>query len=104
MDWIILFIGGLCEVGWLVGLKFAAGFTRLVPSVVTVFFMLASIGCLGIAVKSIPIGTAYAVWTGTSVAAVAIVGVMFFHEPTNVVRIVSIALVLLGVIGLRLQN
>ncbi len=104
MAWIILFIGGLCEVGWLVGLKFAAGFTRLVPSVITVFFMLASIGCLGVAVKTIPMGTAYAVWTGTSIAAVAVVGVIFFHEPTNALRLVSIALVLLGVIGLRLEG
>ncbi len=101
MDWIILMIGSFCEVGWLVGMKYADGFTRFWPSVIMVFFMIASIGCLGIAVKTIPAGTAYAVWTGGSVAAVTVVGVFFFHEPATALRMGSIALILAGLIGLR---
>ena len=102
MDWIILMIGSVCEVGWLVGMKYAEGFTRFWPSAIMVFFMIASIGCLGVAVKTIPAGTAYAVWTGGSIAAVAIVGVYLFDEPATLLRIGSIALILLGMVGLRL--
>ena len=104
MDWFILLLGGLFEVGWLVGLKYTEGFTRLLPSIVTVAFMAASIGCLGLAVKSIPIGTAYAVWTGTSIAAVAALGIYLFGEPTTVIRLASIGLILFGIIGLRLDT
>jgi len=102
MDWFILLIGSLCEVGWLVGMKYADGFTRFWPSVIMLFFMIASVGCLGIAVKTIPAGTAYAVWTGGSVAAVTLVGVYLFNEPTTVWRLGSIALIVIGMIGLRL--
>jgi quaternary ammonium compound-resistance protein SugE len=104
MAWIILLVGSLCEVGWLVGMKYADGFTRLWPSVVTLFFMVASVGCLGIAVKTIPAGTAYAVWTGGSIAAVAIVGVYLFNEPATPLRIASIGFILLGMVGLRLSG
>jgi quaternary ammonium compound-resistance protein SugE len=104
MDWVILAIGSLCEVGWLVGMKYADGFTRLWPSVIMVFFMMASVGCLGLAVKTIPAGTAYAVWTGGSVAAVAVVGVYLFNEPTTLLRLGSIGLILAGMIGLRLAG
>jgi quaternary ammonium compound-resistance protein SugE len=103
MAWLILLVGGLCEVGWLVGLKFTEGFTRLQPSIVTVAFMAASIGCLSLAVKSIPIGTAYAVWTGTSIAGAATLGIYLFGEPTTSLRLVSIGLILMGIIGLRLD-
>lgn len=102
MDWVILLIGSLCEVGWLVGMKYAEGFTRLWPTVIMLFFMIASIGCLGIAVKTIPSGTAYAVWTGGSVAAVTVVGIYLFGEPTTPLRLGSIGLILLGMVGLRL--
>lgn len=101
MDWIILMIGSVCEVGWLVGMKYSAGFTRFWPSVAMVFFMIASIGCLGIAVKTIPSGTAYAVWTGGSIAAVTVVGVYLFHEPATPLRLASIALIIAGMVGLR---
>jgi quaternary ammonium compound-resistance protein SugE len=80
------------------------GFTRLLPSIVTLAFMGASIGCLGLAIRSIPMGTAYAVWTGTSIAAVAAVGVVFFDEPTTLIRLGSIGLIVLGIIGLRLES
>ncbi|MGJ0452683.1 MAG: DMT family transporter [Methylocystis sp.] len=102
MDWIILFIGSLCEVGWLIGMKYSSGFTRLWPSLIMVFFMGASVGCLGLAVRTIPAGTAYAVWTGASIAAATLVGVFLFKEPTTVLRLGSIGLILLGIIGLRL--
>lgn len=104
MDWVILMIGSLCEVGWLVGMKYADGFTRFWPSVIMVFFMIASIGCLGIAVRTIPSGTAYAVWTGGSVAAVTVVGVYFFNEPATALRLASIALIIAGMVGLRFSG
>lgn len=102
MDWVILMIGSLCEVGWLVGMKYADGFTRFWPSVIMLFFMIASVGCLGLAVKTIPAGTAYAVWTGGSVAAVTVVGVYLFNEPTTAWRLASIMLIVAGIVGLRL--
>lgn len=104
MAWIILLIGSICEVGWLIGMKYADGFTRLWPSVIMVFFMAASVGCLGLAVKDIPAGTAYAVWTGGSVAAVTVVGVYLFGEPATLLRIGSILLILIGMVGLRLDG
>jgi quaternary ammonium compound-resistance protein SugE len=104
MAWIILLIGSVCEVGWLIGMKYADGFTRLWPSVIMVFFMAASVGCLGLAVKEIPAGTAYAVWTGGSVAAVTVVGVYLFGEPATLLRIGSILLILIGMVGLRLDG
>jgi quaternary ammonium compound-resistance protein SugE len=104
MDWMILVIGSFCEVGWLVGMKYAAGFTRFWPSVVMVFFMFASIGCLAFAIKTIPAGTAYAVWTGGSIAAVAVVGVFVFHEPATPLRMASFALIIAGLVGLRLSG
>ncbi len=104
MDWIVLLIGSVCEVGWLVGMKYSEGFTKLWPSVIMVFFMAASVACLGFAVKTIPTGTAYAVWTGGSIAAVALVGVFLFNEPATLLRMGSIMLILIGMIGLRLSG
>jgi quaternary ammonium compound-resistance protein SugE len=103
MAWLILFIGGMCEVGWLVTLKFAEGFTRPLPSISTLMLMAASVGCLGVAVKTIPMGTAYAAWTGASIAGAAVVGICFFGEPMTAIRLLSIALILSGVIGLRME-
>ncbi|QGM96213.1 DMT family transporter [Methylocystis parvus] len=104
MAWIILLIGSVCEVGWLIGMKYADGFTRFWPTVVMLFFMIASVGCLGLAVKSIPAGTAYAVWTGGSIAAVAIIGVFLFGEPPTPLRLASFALIIAGMVGLRLSG
>ena len=92
MAWVILFIGSLCEVGWLIALKYTEGFTRLPSTLVTVAFMGASVGCLGLAVKSIPMGTAYAAWTGTSIAVATVFGIYLFDEPTTVIRLASIGL------------
>ncbi len=102
MDWLVLLIGSFCEVGWLVGMKYADGFTRFWPSVITVFFMIASIGCLGFAIKTIPAGTAYAIWTGGSIAAAAVAGVYLFGEPATPLRLASITLIVMGIVGLRL--
>jgi quaternary ammonium compound-resistance protein SugE len=104
MAWLILLVGGLCEVGWLILLKYSEGFTRLLPSIGTLAFMGASIGCLGLAVRSIPMGTAYAVWTGTSIAGSAAMGIYLFNEPTTLLRLGCIGLIVLGIIGLRLES
>ena len=104
MAWVILLVGSMCEVGWLVGMKYAEGFTRFWPSVIMVFFMAASIGCLGLAVKTIPAGTAYAVWTGGSIAAATLVGVYLFDEPATPMRLGSIGLIIAGMVGLRLAG
>ncbi|HEY8162262.1 MAG: DMT family transporter [Methylocystis sp.] len=104
MDWLILVIGSVCEVGWLVAMKYAYGFTRVWPTVIMLFFMIASVACLGIAIKTIPAGTAYAVWTGGSIAAVAIVGVFLFGEPATPMRLASFALIVFGMVGLRLSG
>lgn len=103
MAWVILFVGSLCEVGWLIALKYSDGFTRVLSTLVTVAFMGASVGCLGLAVKWIPMGTAYAAWTGTSIAIATLFGIYLFDEPTNTVRLVSIGLIILGIAGLRLE-
>lgn len=104
MAWLILLVGGLCEVGWLILLKYAEGFTRLLPSIGTLAFMAASIGCLGLAVRSLPLGTAYGVWTGTSIASAAALGIYLFNEPATLLRLTSIGLIVLGIAGLRLES
>lgn len=102
MAWVYLLIAGICEVGWAIGLKYTEGFTRIVPSVLTLITMGASILFLSVALKSIPIGTAYAVWTGIGATGTALLGIYLFHEPANTARVVSIALIVIGVVGLRL--
>lgn len=103
MAWVLLLVGGVCEVGWLIAMKYADGFTRLLPSVAMLAFMGASIGCLGLAVKSIPMGTAYAVWTGSSIAVATLVGIWLFAEPATAPRLASILLIVVGIVGLRLN-
>jgi len=102
MAWIILLIGSICEVGWLIGMKYADGFTRLWPSVIMVFFMAASVGCLGLAVKDIPAGTAYAVWTGIGAVGTALLGIWLFDESREILRFVCIGLIVAGIAGLKL--
>ena len=101
MPWIYLFIAGLLEVGWAVGLKQTQGFTRLWPSVWTGACMLASFGLLALALKSLPLGTAYAVWTGIGVAGTVLYGVVFLDEPRDAGRLVCVVLILAGVAGLK---
>ncbi len=104
MAWVILLLAGLCEIIWAVGLKYTGGFTRLWPSVGIVAVMTASAGLLGLALKSIPVGTAYAVWTGIGVAGAAALGVYLFDEPADLWRLSCIGLILAGVVGLKLGS
>jgi quaternary ammonium compound-resistance protein SugE len=102
MQWFILVLAGLLEIAWAIGLKYTEGFTRLWPSVFTGLAIISSLGLLGIAMKSLPVGTAYAVWMGIGAAGAVIFGIILFDEPTNPLRLISVALILLGVIGLKL--
>ena len=101
MAWIILLLAGLMEIGWAIGLKYTEGFTKLWPSVWTLGSMLASIVLLGIALKSLPVGTAYAVWTGIGTVGVAILGIVLFSEPATAVRVGCIGLIVTGIAGLK---
>jgi quaternary ammonium compound-resistance protein SugE len=102
MAWITLFIAGLMEVGWAIGLKYTEGFTRLVPSVLTLIGMASSVILLGLALKSLPIGTAYAVWTGIGAVGTAILGIALFGEPATAARLACIGLIVAGIGGLKL--
>jgi quaternary ammonium compound-resistance protein SugE len=102
MAWIVLFIAGLMEVSWAIGLKYTEGFTRLVPSVVTLVCMASSVILLALALKSLPIGTAYAVWTGIGAVGTAILGIVLFGEPATAARLACIGLIVAGIGGLKL--
>jgi quaternary ammonium compound-resistance protein SugE len=102
MAWIYLTIAGLFEVGWAIGLKYTEGFTRLLPSVWTLTSMLLSIVLLGLALKTLPVGTAYAVWTGIGAVGTAILGIYLFNEPATTLRLMCIGLILSGIVGLKL--
>jgi quaternary ammonium compound-resistance protein SugE len=104
MAWLYLVIAGLFECGWAIGLKYTDGFTRLVPSVLTVAAMAISFLLLSTAMKSIPVGTAYAVWTGIGAVGVAITGMILFGESRDVFRIISLMLIISGIIGLKLGS
>jgi quaternary ammonium compound-resistance protein SugE len=104
MSWILLFIAGLMEIGWAVGLKFTDGFTRLWPTIGTVMAMVSSIFLLGIAMKSLPVGTAYAVWVGVGAVGTAVLGILLFGESASPARLISLALIVGGIIGLRLAT
>ena len=100
--WFVLLIAGLCEIGWAVGMKYTEGFSRLWPSVWTVSGMIASVLLLGWALKSLPLGTAYAVWTGIGAVGTAILGIYLFDESRDVLRFVCIGLIVAGIVGLKL--
>jgi quaternary ammonium compound-resistance protein SugE len=102
MAWIVLFVAGLLEIGWAVGLKYTDGFTRLWPTVGTVLSMIVSIVLLGLAVKTLPIGTAYAIWTGIGTIGTAILGMILFGESAAALRLACIALIVTGIVGLKL--
>ncbi|MCA0248086.1 MAG: quaternary ammonium compound efflux SMR transporter SugE [Proteobacteria bacterium] len=104
MAWLILFVAGLCEIGWAIGLKYTDGFSRLVPSVLTGVAMLVSIVLLGIALKTLPVGTGYAVWTGIGAVGTAILGIFLFGESTDIARLASIGLIVAGIIGLKFTS
>lgn len=104
MNWIILFVAGLFEVGWAIGLKYTEGFSRLWPTVWTAASMLVSIWLLGVAMKSLPVGTAYAIWVGVGAVGTAVLGVVLLGEPANPGRIISLALIVAGLVGLKLTT
>ena len=104
MSWLILLVAGLLEVGWAVGLKYTEGFTRLWPSVWTVAAMVVSLGLLGIALKVLPVGTAYAIWVGVGAVGTAIAGILLFGEALSIARIASLVLIISGIIGLKLSS
>ena len=104
MAWIWLLAAALCEIAWAIGLKYSQGFSRLWPSVWTVLIMLLSFMLLSQAMKSLPVGTAYAVWTGIGAAGTAILGMILFNEPRDFWRIASLALIAIGIIGLKLAR
>ena len=102
MAWLVLVAAGLLEIGWAIGLKYTEGFTRLVPSVLTLAAMAGSIILLGLALKSLPIGTAYAVWTGIGAVGTALLGIALLGEPATAARLASIGLIVAGIVGLKL--
>ncbi len=104
MTWIILVIAGLFEAGWAIGLKYTEGFTRLWPTVWTVLAMSISLWLLGIAMKSLPVGAAYAIWVGVGAVGTVGLGIVLFGEPASAGRLVSVALIVAGIVGLKLAT
>lgn len=104
MNWLILLLAGLFETGWAIGLKYTEGFTRPKPTILTALSMIVSLWLLGIAVKTLPVGTAYAVWVGVGAVGTALLGMALFGEPANAGRLASLALILAGIIGLKLSS
>jgi quaternary ammonium compound-resistance protein SugE len=104
MAWIILFFAGLSEIGWAVGLKYTEGFTRLVPSALTISCMIVSILLLGLALKTLPLGTAYAIWTGIGTIGTALLGIALFGESASALRLACIGLIVAGIVGLKLVS
>ena len=103
MAWVILFIAGLFEIGWAIGLKYAEGFTRLWPSLGTILAMAISFWLLGVAMKTLPVGTAYSVWVGVGAVGTVILGIVLFGDPLNLGRVLSVALIIAGIVGLKLS-
>ena len=99
--WVIVAIAGLMETGWALGLKYSEGFTKLVPSVVTIVLALGSFYLLSVAMKSLPVGTAYAVWVGIGAIGTAVAAVFLFHEPVNLMRVMGVLLILAGIVSLK---
>jgi quaternary ammonium compound-resistance protein SugE len=102
--WLFLTLAGLSEIGWAVGLKYTAGFTRPFPTVLTVASMIASLGLLGLSLKTLPLGTAYAVWTGVGTLGTAILGIVLFGEAASAPRLACIGLITAGIVGLKLVS
>lgn len=99
--WLVLFVAGLCEVGWAIGLKYSEGYTRLLPSVFTIALMVLSVALLGWSLKVLPVGTAYAVWTGIGAIGTALLGILLFGESAEALRLACIGLIVAGILGLK---
>jgi quaternary ammonium compound-resistance protein SugE len=104
MNWAVLFTAGLFEICWALGLKYTEGFTRMWPTVGTIFAMAISLGLLGIAMKTLPLGTAYAVWVGVGAVGTVLLGIFLFGEPADAGRLISLGLIIAGLIGLKLAT
>jgi quaternary ammonium compound-resistance protein SugE len=104
MAWFYLLIAGLFEVGWAIGLKYTEGFSRLWPSLMTIVAMVLSLGFLGLALKTLPVGTAYAIWTGVGAVGTATLGIYLFAEPASAMRLACIGLIVTGIFGLKLAT
>jgi quaternary ammonium compound-resistance protein SugE len=104
MAWVFLFLAGLFEVGWAMGLKETEGFTRLVPSILTAASMIVSLGLLGLALKTLPLGTAYAIWTGIGTVGTVVAGMIIYGEPASAARLGCVALIMTGIVGLKLVS
>ena len=104
MSWIILFVAGLLEVGWAIGLKYTDGFTKFWPTVGTVFSLIASFLLLGLVLKTLPVGTAYAIWVGIGAVGTALLGILLFGESAGVFKLVSLGLICAGIVGLKLAH
>ena len=104
MAWLLLIVAGLFEVGWAIGLKYTEGFTRVWPSVLTLGAMVLSVVLLGVAMKSLPVGTSYAVWVGVGAVGTAILGMVLFGEPATAGRLASLGLIVAGIVGLKLAS
>ena len=104
MSWVTLIIAGIFEIFWAIGLKYTNGFTKLIPSLLTIFAMLISFWLLSISLKTLPLGTAYAVWVGIGTIGTVIAGIMLFGDSINIIRIISIAFIILGIIGLKITT
>jgi quaternary ammonium compound-resistance protein SugE len=104
MPWFLLFVAGLFEIGWAIGLKYTDGFSRPVPTILTIVSMVASVALLGLALKSLPVGTAYAVWTGIGTVGTAILGMILFGDPATALRLACIGLIVAGILGLKLVS
>jgi quaternary ammonium compound-resistance protein SugE len=102
LAWILLLLAGILEVAWAIGLKYTAGFTRPLPTVLTVAAMIASMVLLGLAVRTLPIGTAYAIWTGIGAAGTVMLGIILFGEPATALRLACVGLIVTGIVGLKL--
>lgn len=104
MPWIYLFLAGVLEVGWAIGLKYTDGFTRPIPTALTILSMIASVGLLGLAVRDLPIGTAYAIWTGIGTLGAVGLGIVLFGDPASFARLACIGLIIAGIAGLKLTS
>ncbi|MEW6270910.1 MAG: quaternary ammonium compound efflux SMR transporter SugE [Thermodesulfobacteriota bacterium] len=104
MPWVALVVAGLFEVGWAIGLKYTEGFTRLWPTLWTVLAMIVSLWLLGVAMKSLPLGTAYTVWVGVGAVGTVVLGIVLLGEPASAARLISVALIVAGIVGLKLAS
>ncbi len=104
MEWVFLGMAGVLEMGWAVGLKYSQGFTRLIPSAFTVFGMVASFYCLSLALRSLPLGTAYAIWTGIGTVGTVVLGIVLFQESIDTRRLVCVAFIIIGIVGLKMLS